>query len=169
MVYDENVSLWACCGTNKACDNPTNETFLAPAPQQLLAAASSQSASRATASSSSQPKTTAASNSVSQTTVSVTSRPSVVTGDQKTSSSLSGGAKAGIGVGAAAAAVAIVALLFWIILLRKRLRNNGQTRYSTSRRAGGVINEGSPKEAREIAVGEQELGGHGLPHEMEGR
>ena len=168
VVYKSSDNLWACCGTYESCDNPTNETFLALAPQQLLAAASSQSASSATASSSSQPQTTATSNSASKATVTVTNTPSIAAGYQETSSSLSGGAKAGIGVGAAVAAVVIIALLVWVILLRKGMRSNDQNRYLTGRRDGGVLNEGSSNEAREIAVREQELGGYELPHEMEG-
>ena len=99
----------------------------------------------------------------------VTSTPSAVEADHTTSSSLNGGAKAGIGVGAAVAAVAIIALLVWVILLRRLLRSRGPARDSMGRRTNSMTDEGSPKEAREIAVREQELDGYGLSHEMEVR
>ena len=87
----------------------------------------------------------------------------------QTTSSLNGGAKAGIGVGVVVAAVAIVALLAWVILLREKLRTHGQARDSMGRRAGGMMNEGLRMDPQEIAVPEQELSGHSLPHEMQGR
>lgn len=99
----------------------------------------------------------------------VTSTPSAAKADHTTSSSLNEGAKAGIGVGAIVAAVAIIALLVWVILLRRRLRSRGPARDLMGRRIDSMIDEGSPKEAREIAVREQELDGYGLSHEMEGR
>lgn len=99
----------------------------------------------------------------------LTSTPSAAEADHTTASSLNGGVKAGIGVGAAVAAVAIVALLVWVILLRGRLRSSGPVRDSISKRTDTMIDDGSPKEAQEIAVPEQELDAYGLSHEMEGR
>ncbi len=82
-------------------------------------------------------------------------------------SSLNDGAKAGIGVGAALAALAIIALLAWIILLRKRLRSHRPARYLASGRDSGM--QGLPEEAQRDAVREHELSGYSRSHEMEGR
>lgn len=84
------------------------------------------------------------------------------------SSMLQKGAKAGIGVGAALAAVAIIALLVWIMLLRKRLKKHGQTRDLAGWRDGNVINKDLPTETPQDVVREHELNGYGRPHEMEG-
>ena len=154
ITYNFSGNLWACCGTNEACNKPTDQTFLAPPPQQLLAAGSSQSATTST------PAT------MSSATTTVTATPSAMV-DQ--TSSLSEGAKAGIGVGAALAATAIMALIAWVILLRKRLRSHGQARYSAGMRDGSMMNGGLPGEAQRDAVREHELSGYSRPHEMEGR
>ena len=84
-------------------------------------------------------------------------------------SSLSEGAKAGIGVGVALAAVAIVALLAWVILLRKRLRSHCQARHPAGTRYSGVLNEVVPMEGQRYTVHEHEMSGYHRPHEMEGR
>ena len=165
VAYSSSTSLWACCGTNVACNKPTNETFLAPPPQQLLAAASSQSATKA-APASSHPATTMASTSTFTATVALTSTPLAATGH---TFSLDEGAKAGIGVGAALATLAIIALIAWITLLRKRLRNQDRTQYAAGERDGSKIDEGLPKHAQPDAVREHELSGYVRPHEMEGR
>lgn len=154
VTFNSSAGLWACCGTDESCDNPTNETFLAGSPQSLLAAASSQSS------------TTTASISVSSATVTATSTPSPMVDHI---SSLSEGAKAGIGVGVALAAVAIVALLAWVILLRKRLISHGQARHPVGTRYSGVINEGLRMEGQRNTVHEHELSGYHRTHEMEGR
>ena len=83
--------------------------------------------------------------------------------------SLDEGAKAGIGVGAALAAVAIIALLAWVTLLRKRLRNQGQAPYAASKRDGSIIAEGLPKQELPDAVRKHELSGYMRSYEMEGR
>ena len=163
VVYNSNTNLWACCGTNVACNNPTNETFLAPPPQQLLAAALSQSATNAAAASS-HPATTVISTSISSATVTLTS---TAVGDH--TSSLNEGAKAGIGVGAALAGLIIIALLAWVTLLRKRLRNLGPAQYTAGKRDGSMLDEGLSKQAPPHAVREHELSGYARPHEMEGR
>ena len=82
--------------------------------------------------------------------------------------SLDEGAKAGIGLGAALAAVAIIALLAWVTLLRKRLRNQDQAPYTASKRDGSMI-AGLPKQELPDAVRGHELSGYMRPHEMEGR
>lgn len=166
VVYNSTSYLWACCGTPTACDNPTNETFSAPAPEQLLAAASSQSVTRAAAFSS-QPRRIAASSIVSKATVTVSNTPSAAI--EQPTSSLNGSAKAGVGIGVVVAAVAMVALVAWVILLRRKLRRHGQARGSMGRRAGGMMGEGLRMDPQEIPVPEQELIGYSLPHEMEGR
>ena len=156
VVYNSSTSLWACCGTYVACNKPTNETFLAPPPQQLLAAASSQSATKAAAASS-RPATTVASTSIFTQTVALTSTP-LAAGDH--TFSLDKGAEAGIGVGAALAALAIIALLAWVTLLRKSLRNKDQTQYPAGKRDGSKIDEGLPKHVQPDAVREHELSGY---------
>ena len=83
--------------------------------------------------------------------------------------SLDEGAKAGIGVGAALALLAIIALLAWVTLLRKRLRNKDQTQYAAGKRDGRMIDEGLPNHAQPDPVREHELSGYVRPHEMEGR
>ncbi len=158
VTYNSSTNLWACCGTNEACDNPTNETFLASPPQQLLAAASSQSATTAAS--------TSISTSISSATMTVTSTPLAIVSQ---TSSLNDGAKAGIGVVAALAALAIIALLAWVILLRKRLRSHGQARYVAGKGDSDMMNQGLPKEAQRDAVHEHELSGYSRSHEMEGR
>lgn len=186
VTYNSSTNLWACCGTNEACNKPTNETFLAPPPQQLLAAASSQSAT--TAPSTSTPSAnvigtstppamieqnpplnegpkTVASTSIPGASVTLTSTPSAIVAQ----SSLNEGAKAGIGVGAASVAVAIIALLAWVIMLRKRLRSPSQAQYSTGKQDASVTNEVLPEEAQRDTTHEHELSGHGWPYEMEGR
>ena len=152
VVCNSTTNLWACCGTDVACNNPTNETFLAPPPQQLLAAASSH------------PATTVISTSISSATVTLTS---TAVGDH--TSSLDEGAKTGIGGGAALAGLMIIALLAWVTLLRKRLRNLGQAQYTVGKRDGSMLDEGLSKQALPHAVREHELSGYVRPHEMEGR
>lgn len=84
-------------------------------------------------------------------------------------SSLNEGAKVGIGVGAALAAVAIVALLAWVVRLRKRLENHGQARFSGGGRDGSMMIAGPPEEAQGDAVREHGLSGYSRQYEMEGR
>lgn len=83
--------------------------------------------------------------------------------------SLSEGAKAGIGVGVTLAAAAVIALLAWVILLRKRLRSHGPARHPAGTRYSGVANDVLPMEGQRDTVHEHELSGYHRPHEMEGR
>ena len=84
-------------------------------------------------------------------------------------SSLDEGAKAGIGVGVALAAVAIVALLAWVILLRKSLRSHGQAQYPAGRRYSSVVSKDLPREELQDSGREHELSGYHRPHELDGR
>ena len=82
-------------------------------------------------------------------------------------SSLSTGAKAGIGVGAALAAIAILGLIIWVVLLKKRTKSHGHARYSAGRHDGNLIREDMMEGApRNPVVNKHELAGYGRPHEI---
>lgn len=154
LVYNPDTNLWACCGTLETCNNPTDETFLAPEPQQLLTAASLRSTA------------TSAPTGLSHATLSGTVTPSAI---MNRSSSLSEGARIGIGVSAALAAVAIVSLVSWVVLLRKRLRSRSEAQNFTGSRNSRLKDATLPEGHHLHASREHELSGQGWPHEMEGR
>ena len=81
-------------------------------------------------------------------------------------SSLSTGAKAGVGVGAALAAIAIVGLIIWVIFLRKRTSSHDQARYSPGRHDGNMIRENMAEMAPQNAVSKHEMAAYSRPHEI---
>ena len=81
--------------------------------------------------------------------------------------SLSKGAEAGIGAGAALAAVVIIALLVWVILLRKRSRYHGQARNVAGGQDSSMLSKGLPEGAGGNGVSKHEMSGYARPHEME--
>jgi len=131
VVYNETSGLWQCCGTENGaqdgaltCGSPTNQSFQALTPQQLIAAAdgissSSPTTTSATATASS-PSSSA--NSAAKSTTSAASGTQTSSASSSKRGSLSTGAEAGIGAGVGVLALAILALLA-LILIRRRRRN----------------------------------------------
>lgn len=126
------------------CNTPQDDTFQAAAPEVLLAAASSASATP-----------TSPPNSLATASSTAPAR----------SPSLSTGAKAGIGVGAAVAAIAIISLIVWVVLLKRR----SSKRYDQVQGPGGSMNYGYPGEVPINVVRKHEMSGYGRPHGMEGK
>ena len=89
--------------------------------------------------------------------VTVTATPSAIVNH---TSSLSTGAKAGIGICAALAAVAITALAVCVVLLKKR---------SSGRQHGQVMNRDMLQEARKGAANMSEMDPYSRPHEIGAR
>ena len=87
-------------------------------------------------------------------TITVTATPSVIVDH---TSSLSTGAKAGIGVCGALAAIAIIGLIVCLVLLRKRM---------STRQHGQVIHGGMQQEAPSNAGNVSEMGSYNRPHEI---
>jgi hypothetical protein len=115
VVYNETTDIWHCCGVDSngdvRCDTPTAETFSAPAPS-ALSATFTVGASPSTASASLS-STSSTSSSPTSSTSSPTQSPKLSAGG------LSGGAKAGIGIGCAIVGLAILGLLAWFFAHRR--------------------------------------------------
>lgn len=172
VIYNPDTGLWACCGwsytTGTDCANPTNETFVAPAPSLLLAAASISSSITGTATSSTASSTTTPSSSSSSTLTSaaiprLTSTASFSASSSYSSSSasasssassvsgLSSGTKAGIAIGVVLG-VLLLALAFfftWRLGSKSRQRHSPHSKHailSPTRRQ--ELEEGDSQEAK---------------------
>jgi hypothetical protein len=111
IVYDSNSGLWKCCGIGsgiRSCQQPTNESFLAPAPSDLIEFWPVSATAISTAASTS-PSTTKAT-------------PSSTAPAASKSSGLSTGAKAGIGVGVTIVGLILIVSGIFLILRRKRVK-----------------------------------------------
>ncbi|TGO53242.1 hypothetical protein BCON_0127g00150 [Botryotinia convoluta] len=135
IVYNSTTSEWNCCN-DTACKSLSNEVFEAPAPSSLSviasptsrpystfttpsASSSSTSSSLAITSSSSGSSSTVKSS----TTTTTTTPTSSSSPSSPSSSKLPPGAIAGIAIGAAVF-VALLALLTYLILRKRKNRNN---------------------------------------------
>jgi len=133
VVWNATAQIWHCCGIdgdgNPDCEDPTNETFAAPAPESLVAYFAISSGFVATSTSIA---ASSASSAASSTTVSTASlAPPVVsstsasalsssTAHSGSSPSLSKGAAAGVGVGCAVGVIIIAGLVAYILRSRRR-------------------------------------------------
>ncbi|KAE9367703.1 hypothetical protein N431DRAFT_561598 [Stipitochalara longipes BDJ] len=116
VVYNETTQIWHCCGiTNGSirCDLPTDETFTALAPS-LLSATFTVAATPSTAAAS--PSSTS-----STTTTTPPSAPTQTSDGTENGGGLSGGAKAGIGIGCAVVALAGLGVLIWFFARRRNM------------------------------------------------
>lgn len=119
VVYNQTTKIWHCCGLingSVRCDTPTDETFSAPAPS-ALSVTFSVGPTPVTAASS--PSSTSPTTSPSSTSPTTSPSASQTSDPQATGGGLSGGAKAGIGVGCAIVGVAIIGLLAWFFSRRR--------------------------------------------------
>jgi hypothetical protein len=154
IVYNATSSLWACCNwddsapPNRVCSDPSDDTFQASSPENLLNVVSSQTSAPSTVS-------TTMSQITPQTSSKQTSSSSA---NNHTSTSLSTGAKAGIGVGVTLDALLLLLLLFWaVVITRKFRRMRGQS--------GNVDQAGVQRMFSEPEVG---ISGQGAPSELHG-
>ena len=137
VIYNPDTGRWACCGWSydfgTDCSNPTDETWVAPAPSVLLAAASAQSSIVSTSTSSSSSSTTSSSSSSSSISVTTTSTNNAAgttgtspvpasTASSSSSSGLSTGAKAGIGVGVSLGVLLLALAFFFVYRVGKKSR-----------------------------------------------
>ncbi|KAL9591465.1 MAG: hypothetical protein Q9179_007694, partial [Wetmoreana sp. 5 TL-2023] len=155
VVYNRTTGLWACCfgdrGTRN-CNYPTDDTFQAPPPEELKTIASSTSdpGTSSPTSSASQLRTTTSSAAPSATpnsssTPQTTHNPCAESGGCP--SSLSSGAKAGIGVGATIAGLALIAMIFFMFRRRAHKGHGGSVKQAPSKDVSGeAANTGPPKE-----------------------
>ncbi|KAF2096057.1 hypothetical protein NA57DRAFT_78827 [Rhizodiscina lignyota] len=127
VKWNETLNEWQCCGANSkgevSCNAPTtNEFFDAPAPSLLSTTATP---GQTTSAKGTRTRTrTPATGTKSPTVAPATSAPA-------SSSGLSTGAKAGIGVGAALGALVVIGLIAWF-LLRRRSSKKAETMGSAS-------------------------------------
>ena len=147
IVYSSTTSLWACCYGSGGldCSNPTDETFEAPSPEQLMASLDTlvPSSTRTLTSSSSFSSSTSTpfiksmpSITISSTTSTAATRiltvlqspnptpPANETSNSNTGSDLSSSASAGVGVGSTVVGLGLLALMFYII---RRVRHRKLT------------------------------------------
>ena len=131
VVWNATTQLWYCCGVdsggNPNCEDPTNESFDAPAPTSLVAYFTVTPGSVATSTSIAVSATSSISSSTSS-VASSTSAPANVSSTAHSGShaKLSAGAAAGIGVGCTAAVVIIGCLIACMFLRshkRKRMHH----------------------------------------------
>ena len=136
IVYNGTTSLWACCYGSDGldCSNPTNETFEAPSPEQLMASldslipsstrilTSSFSSSTSTPIIKSIPSVTISSNTSTPETRILTvlrspspTSPANEISNSHTGSDLGSSASAGVGVGSTVVGLGLLALMFYII------------------------------------------------------
>ena len=137
VVWNATTQIWHCCGIdgngNPDCEDPTNETFAAPAPASLVAyftitsgfvATSTSIAGSSTPSAASSTSASAPSTSASAASTSVPALSSS-TAHAGSSPSISRGAAAGIGVGGAVAVIIIIGgLVAYILHSLKRKRRH---------------------------------------------
>jgi hypothetical protein len=155
-VYDYETNLWSCCGTDAKgelnCSDPSNETFFAPSPEELVASFSVPISGWSATSTSFATPTISNPRSISATTRSVTTTsttPSTSEGgggggnvivQQSSTGSISSGAAAGIGVGSGIGVLAIGIAIWFCLAKQRRNKRDGKMRrflygkedYSTS-------------------------------------
>lgn len=147
VVYNQTTSNWHCCGQTNGtihCDDPTTESFQAPAPSALVAtymvpsvvqtAASSTSASTSASTSTSTSTSTSMSTSMSNTTTHTSSatQSSSSSSNNGGSSGLSRVTQDGIGIGVTIAGVAILGLL-GLFFLRRRCQQRATCQHLGSK------------------------------------
>jgi hypothetical protein len=132
VTWNSTSGLWQCCGvdanSNPACDDPTNEQFIAPSPAALQTIFSI-SRDGWTATSTALPSTSTSLPSASLTTpisavdLSTSTAVSDATSSPSISpSGLSTGTKAGVGIGAALALLASLGLVAYLVVRKRRRR-----------------------------------------------
>jgi len=126
IVYDSNSGLWRCCAFSsngtRDCQNPTDESFVAPAPSNLITywtAGAATSMATASQMQSAEPTSSSIGSltgtpAISTTTNSKISSVPTLSGDSR----LSTGAVAGIAVSSIIAGVALILVI--VLLMRKR-------------------------------------------------
>ena len=117
IVFDEAAQIWHCCGVTNGsvrCDEPSDETFSAPA-KSLLSETFTVGSTPTTAAAA--PSTTS---STATTTTSTAPGATNTTGGT-VNSGLSGGAKAGIGIGCGVVAIAGLGVLIWFCARRRNM------------------------------------------------
>lgn len=136
VVYNETSGLWQCCGADSNgspdCPSPTDETFNAPAPSNLVQIFSVPrdgwtATSISIASTLSQLSTTSYSNQPLATISSpASSASSIASSLSNHSSTLSTGASAGIGIGAVFSGVFLLGIVF-LLWRRRKSHEAGKT------------------------------------------
>lgn len=173
IVYNSTTGLWNCCGTGTqtgevTCDDPTDQTFQAPAPEKLLpfslssTSISSQLSSTLTSAPTSSPGSGSGSSIPSSTLISA---PAAATNSTASSdgSSLSAGAKAGISVGVIAGVGCAIFLALWLVIARWRRRSAKSSASNGDATAAGFA------EKQQIQHRMQELHGRDRSHELQGQ
>lgn len=132
VTWNSTSGLWQCCGVdsnnNPACDDPTNEQFIAPSPTDLQTIFSISRGGWTATSTALLPKSTPLPD-ASSTTRAHTANPSttaVVSGAASTPSispsGLSNGTKAGVGIAAALTLLAVLGLAAYLVARKRRRR-----------------------------------------------
>ena len=141
VTWNSTSGLWQCCGVdssnNPACDDPTNEQFIAPSPAALQTIFSI-SRDGWPATSTVLPSTSTLLPAASSTTLTSAMVPSVTTAiSEATSTSsiapsgLSSGTKAGVGIGAAFAFLSVLGLVAYLIVRKRRHQTHSKTHVET--------------------------------------
>ncbi|KAL8663712.1 MAG: hypothetical protein Q9202_003658 [Teloschistes flavicans] len=129
IVFAPATNLWACCSA-AGCGSPTDETFQAPAPEDLKtlsttsASSTASSSTASTTGASSAPPVVTTTPSASSSTTNVTQENTAPQNAPRVSG-LSGGAKAGIAVGAVIGGLALIALAVFLFRRRRRVIEPG--------------------------------------------
>jgi len=140
VVWNATDQRWYCCGADSgadstfrtSCDNPTSQRFNAPDPALLEVLFSIPpygwtATSTAIRPTSSYPSSTTSTSSALPTDSNTyAGSPDSTTVPAAAQGGLTGGAKAGIGVGAALGALAVLGLVFILVLKKRRLRVSSQ-------------------------------------------